>query len=193
MFLTQGEIYLKKGRPRKGFNTYKIDGETVTIYLYDKNNNEFKTYIDLKHLDKIKNTGFHFYPLYHRVMDAHYAVATSFINKKIIRLHHLVLDIHDNKSQSLHIDHRNHNTLDNREDNLRITEAKFNVKNRSKININNSSGYRNVSHDGKGNPIVQLQDKNGKNHAWRHFKDVHEAGKFAEKMRKEWYGEFAGK
>ena len=64
---------------------------------------------------------------------------------------------------------------------------KINGINRRKINKNNTSGYRNVSFDGRGNPIVQLQDENGKNQVWRGFKDVHEAGKFAEQKRIEIY------
>jgi hypothetical protein len=40
--------------------------------------------------------------------------------------------------------------------------------------------------------VVQLQIE-GKNERLGKFKDVHEAGKFAEEMRQKYYGEFAGK
>jgi uncharacterized membrane protein len=99
-------------------------------------------------------------------------------------MHKFVLNF---KGHHRYIDHRNHNRLDNRKFNLHICSQKINGINRRKINKNNTSGYRNVSFDGKGNPIVQLQDESGRNQVWRDFKDVHEAGAFAEKMRQEIY------
>ena len=43
-----------------------------------------------------------------------------------------------------YIDHINHNTLDNRLENLRITINNKNSKNRRHKNSNNKTGYRNV-------------------------------------------------
>lgn len=59
---------------------------------------------------------------------------------------------------------------------------------------NNRSGYRNVCWEKKSKRwIVQLQ-VNGKNTVLKKFKEneLEEAGKYAEKMRKELYGKFAG-
>ena len=66
------------------------------------------------------------------------------------------------------------------------------MQNRSGKNKNNTSGYRNVSYiKGEGKYIVQLQ-VDGKNKRLGEFDDVHEAGKFAEEMRKKYYGKYKG-
>lgn len=105
------------------------------------------------------------------------------------RLHRLVMKVNDPK---IHIDHINHNRLDNIKNNLRPSNDFYNTKHRKSKNSNNTSGYRNVSHDSKGKLIVQLQDENGKNLIWRGFSSVEEAGVFAAKMREQLYGEYKG-
>lgn len=91
-----------------------------------------------------------------------------------------------------YVDHREpKKTLDNRRSNLRVTTNSKNNRNRKGMNINNKSGYRNVSWRDNG-WVVQLQI-NGKNTVLDKFDDVDEAGAYAEKMRKKYYKEFAGK
>ena len=91
-----------------------------------------------------------------------------------------------------HVDHINHDPRDNRKENLRVILPNENLKNRETRNKNNHSGYRNVAWDGSA-WIVQLQ-VDGKGKCLGRFpKDqLEEAGKFAEEMRKKYYGEFAG-
>lgn len=65
-----------------------------------------------------------------------------------------------------------------------------NSRNRKGPNRNGKSGYRNVSWiDGKW--CVQLQ-VDGKNTCFGKYDDVHEAGRRAEEVRKQIYGEHAG-
>lgn len=106
------------------------------------------------------------------------------------RLHRWLLNI--DKGYKIKIDHHNHNGLDNRKNNLRISKNKENTKNRSSKNSNNTSGYRNVSWDKYYEQWkVQLQ-VDGKNKIFGYFDDVHEAGEYATIKRNELYGEFAG-
>jgi hypothetical protein len=92
-----------------------------------------------------------------------------------------------------HVDHKNHNTLDNRKKKLRVTEQHNNLKNRKGKNSNNKSGYRNVFWASKEKKwivslmIDKIHKRLGK------FDDVHEAGAFAEEMRKKYYKEYKGK
>lgn len=95
-----------------------------------------------------------------------------------------------NTNKNEYVDHKNHNTIDNRKNNLRVTRNDKNTKNRKSKNSNNTSGYRNVSWV-NNKWIVQLQIK-GKNKVLGKFDDINKAGKFAEKMRKKYYGDFAG-
>jgi len=91
------------------------------------------------------------------------------------------------------VDHINHNTLDNRKSNLREITTSENTRNRKSKNTNNTSGYRNVCWDKQRDKWMVQLHLEGKNKRLGYFDDVHEAGEYAEKMRKKYYGEFAGK
>lgn len=178
-------------------NEYKIKGDYVIIYLNRRNGEVYETLIDLEDLEKIEKIDYTFYPKYYKNIDGFYAVATEYLGYKNgkpkygeIRLHKIIMNYYDNKK---HIDHINHNTLDNRKSNLRLTEVKKNLKNRKSKNSNNTTGYRNVSYiKSKNKYIVQLQI-DGKNTILGEFDDVHEAGKFANKMREKHYKSYKGK
>jgi len=97
------------------------------ICLYNRQNQEIKkTKIDLDDINKIKN--------YKWCFDNNYAGTK--INNKTIRLHQLILG----KKQGYEIDHKNHDTFDNRKQNLRFATKSQNGMNK-KITKNNISGY----------------------------------------------------
>lgn len=98
------------------------------------------------------------------------------------------------KDEKEWVDHINHKPRDNRKENLRFISVSNNSRNRKTKNRNNKSGYRNVCWDKRSKKwVVQLQ-VNGRNKPLKRFNEdqLEEAGKCAEKMRKELYGEFAG-
>jgi hypothetical protein len=127
-----------------------------------------------------------------------YAQATEYLGiingkpaYKTYYLSKLILKADYNKREC--VDHRNHNTLDNRKENLRVGVIKKNTKNRKSKNSNNSSGYRNVSWD-KGKQLWAVQlIIDGRNTKIAFFDNVDEAGAFAKKKREEIYGVYAGK
>jgi hypothetical protein len=99
-----------------------------------------------------------------------------------------------NHTKDVQVDHINHDSLDNREENLRITNKNQNARNRKSKNSNNITGYRNVAYiprNGNKPYIVQLM-VNGKNKRLKSFSDIDEAGIYAEEMRQKYYGEYAG-
>ena len=61
------------------------------------------------------------------------------VNKKIIFLHRYIM----NCPKGMYVDHINHNTLDNRKENLRITTNANNLRN-GNIRKNNTSGVNGV-------------------------------------------------
>ena len=106
--------------------------------------------------------------------------------KSTMYMHRLIIGA---KSREVHVDHKDHNTLDNRKFNLEPKSRSKNAMNRNGKNSNNKSGYRNVSKGGKWWK-VQLQ-VNGKNTILKKFPldKLEEAGEYAKEMRKKYYGE----
>lgn len=182
----------KEIKKRKG-NKFVIEGEIVKMELKRRGKESLWTIFDLEDLDKVKDFPYTWISHYNRTNDAYYATTTCntpYNGRTTIQLHMFVMDFFDNRGKKIHIDHINRDTLDNRKSNLRMLEAKENLKNRNGKNSNNTSGYRNVTRD-KNKWIVQLQ-VNGKNKRLGSFDDVDAAGEFAEKMREKYYGKYKG-
>ena len=184
------------GNCKKG-NNYIVDKENniVKIELNRRNSEKMWVIIDLEDLDKVINFPYTWYAKYSANAKGYYACATQYLPElkhgRTILMHQFIMGL-DKTAREFNVDHENHNTLDNRKENLRITNVPDNGKNRESRNINNKSGYRNVSWDGSA-WIVQLQ-VNGKGTCLGRFsKDrLEEAGKFAKEMREKYYGEYAG-
>lgn len=153
--------------------------------------------IDTEDLEKIKQYNVQWHVKAAKNTGTYYARATKYLGmsngKGTYAGYWLHIEITGaNFKKGEYVNHINHDTLDNRKSNLEITSNSQNTKHRKGKNKNNKSGYRNVcwiTDDEKW--VVQLQ-VNGKNTRLGAFDDVDEAGKFAEKMRKEIYGKFAG-
>lgn len=86
------------------------------------------------------------------------------------------------------VDHMNHNTLDNRRENLRIVSYAVNGQNRRGAQRNNvNSGYRNVYRSSSGKWFVRLQCEGETIHVGT-FSDVEEANRHAIKAREKYFG-----
>lgn len=174
-------------------NQYKVIGDYVIIYMKHRNGDVYETYIDLDDLERVSDIQHSWYASWDKYIQGYYARISKYEGivegkpkYKPILLHRFIA----NAKKGDIVDHMNHNPLDNRKENLRITNIKNNSRHRSGKNSNNKSGYRNVSW--RYNCwVVQLQ-VDGKNTILDKFDDVHEAGKFAEEMRKKYYGKYKG-
>ncbi len=179
---------------KKPFNNYKIKGKITEIFLYNRQGDEYKSLIDTKNLSKLKDLNQCWHLEWNNNTQSYYVQATVYqgiVNgkpkQKTLRMHNFLLGTEPYQKA----DHINHDTLDNRECNIRETTVAQNATHRKGINSNNKSGYRNVSWI-NGFWRIQLQI-NGNNHLFpEKFTDVDEAGAFAQQMRQKYYGEFAG-
>lgn len=174
--------------PKIRFNDYIIEGNIAKIKLGYKGTFLW-TIIDLEDLERLIDLKYRWCARYEECIRGYYALCNIYPNgiHTVIAMHQFILNYFGGDD----IDHKNNDSLDNRKSNLRIISHKDNSKNRKGKNINNTTGYRNVSFY-KGKYIVQLQVE-GKNKLLGSFDNAIEAGEFSEKMRREYYGEFFGK
>lgn len=183
---------------KKKGNNYIIDEEnnTAKIELNRRKGENFWVVIDLEDLERVINFPYTWFAKYSATVGKYYAAASEYIPEiqkaRTVLLHQFIMGVEDS-TREVNVDHKNHDTLDNRKENLRITNVTENCMNR-RLSKANKSGYRNVSwskDDGKW--IVQLQI-NGRNTVLGKFSksQLDEAGDFAKKMREKYYGEFAG-
>lgn len=179
-------------------NDHTINGDVTTLHVTRRNGDKFDVLMDTEDLKILDENNYLVHVSWSSRARAYYAeVCMRYTDESgkrkgsTVMLHGLIMNKVHNKDNSIKVDHiNNENKLDNRKSNLRVTTQLNNSKNRKSRNSNNKSGYRNVSFI-DGRYIVQLQI-DGKNTRIGSFKDVHEAGKFAEKMRQVHYGKFAG-
>lgn len=130
-------------------NKYKIIENIIIIYLKDRLGNVRETEIDLDDFDKVNNYSGTFYALRRNHGEGYYCRITLYLgifNKKpkykLIYLHQIILNTID---IFLDVDHKNHNTLDNKKENLLLSNDSLNIKNRKGVNKNNNTGFRNIS------------------------------------------------
>jgi hypothetical protein len=177
-------------------NEYKIFRNKTILYITQRNGNKFEVIIDTKDLEIIDKFNHKVFVGYNKRMDDYYALLTEYLGMfngkpkhKVWTLQRLLTNQTDPK---IVVDHKNHKPLDNRRKNLRVTTTDKNSQNKKGANKNNTSGYRNVSYDKRSESwMVQLYVKK-KNMIWKGFKTAEDANKHAIKMRKKYYGEFAG-
>jgi len=199
---TAKELLAGKGscgciKKHKDFNIYETDGGSTIIYLERKNGEILEALIDTEDLDRLIKLNYSWHAVWKEDAKSYYVRTSVYevseIGKRIcimLYLHRLLTDTTD---PDIRVDHENYDTLDNRKNNLRVTNDDKNTKNRSSKNSNNKSGFRNVSWR-RNCWVVQLQIE-GVNTVLKKFAkdDLEEAGEFAEEMRIKYYGDFAGK
>ena len=180
---------------KKKGNNYIIDTENniAKIELNRMKAENLWAIIDLEDLQRVLDFPYTWFAKYDPDIDNFYAVASQY-HKELGRARPTYLHQFIMGANGKFVDHENHNTLDDRKLNLRVTEDTRNAQNRKSKNKNNKSGYRNVSWSKSERKwIVQLQI-NKKNTVLGKFSydELERAGKFAKEMRQKYYGEFAG-
>jgi hypothetical protein len=178
---------------------FKIDDDCVKFYIERKRGRGkgiYECLIDYDDWIKIKDMIWNVvYRKTRQNSDDYYVLHNEYIGMKnghsnynSILLHRFITGAKEDNI----IDHINHNTLDNRKCNLRISEQNENLKHRNGKNQNNKSGYRNVFWDNNQCVWKVTLCDNYKTIYIGTFNDVHEAGKAAEEARQKYYGEFKG-
>lgn len=109
------------------------------LEIISKQYGKHKVYFDLEDYDLISNYHWRLQP--DKCFNTHYA-----ITKDNILMHRLILSPEKSKV----IDHKNHNGLDNRKQNLKICTQLENMQNQ-RLRKTNKSGYSNISYEKERN------------------------------------------
>ena len=144
------------------------------------------------HIDK-HNRGRTFYANTNIRCDDGYKRKKGHLKYKRIKLHRAIMKA----PKGIHVDHINHNGLDNRRQNLRLCTSAENIRNRKKPNSfrgkKTLSKYKGVSMDkrAKQNPWFFQIIFEGKKQCKYGFSTAEEAARAYDAKAKELFGEFA--
>lgn len=161
-------------------NEYIIHENYAEIVINSSKYGQFKTKIDIEDIEKCKQ--YYWSVIYGRSTKGFYVHAHSRDdNDKMVRLHRFVTNCPQDKV----VDHRNHDTLDNRKCNLFVCSCSENMENRL-YNPSNKLGYRNV-YRATGTDKYRVQIKKGGKFFTPNklFDTPEEANEVAIKMRNE--------
>ena len=179
-------------------NEYIIEGDVTKIVLRRKDGNNFHALVDTEDLGRLKTFNNAWCASYDKHVDNFYVHAILYKdrkdkNKRCEKIALQCYIMNSNPETGEQVDHINHNTLDNRKNNLRIIYNRDNTKHKRGANKNSKTGVRNV-HWIEKERIYKVQImKNYIRYAWDFAESqFEEACKFAKKKREELFGEFAG-
>jgi hypothetical protein len=152
-------------------NTYFIDVKKreVGIFLRRKDGSVLVTYIDIDDLDKVLEFNNTWVASYSKKTKSYYAQGAIKVNngkRKTIMLHRYIKDPDSTKE----VDHFNHDTLNNKRNNLRILTHQQNVWNFKK----QPKGYYWSSQKNKYRACMRIE---GKNKHLGYFNNEFEANK----------------
>jgi len=165
----------KKYNRKRTRNTVRFDGGTCSIFL----SNGMVAKIDTDDYDKIKNSVWCFSERYVR------ARIDGSDNKQY--LHRFLLGITDPKKR---IDHIDHDTLNNKKENLRVCTPSQNNGNQ-KLNRDNTSGFKGVSFHKNIKKFSSHVRINGYLHHLGYFNNPVDAAKEYDKKAIGGFGSFA--
>lgn len=167
-------------------NDYEIRGDVVVIFLNRKDGTIVETKISLCDLPLVQNVNAKFCPTWNKDTKSFYVnyhIINSLGKKSKRSLHRLIM----NFPEKMIVDHINHDTLDNRRENLRVVNNSQSMQNVKGTRKDNKSGYKNVNwHKGMKKWRSRLII-NGREFVIGYFDDVHEAGRRAFEARKKLY------
>jgi len=162
-------------------NKYEIQGDTTVIYL----NKNLKTIISTKDLERVKEFPNSWSANWNKRRGVYVVIGNLPSNDPKCRPRALLTRWILNPEKGMVVDHINHDTLDNRRDNLRILTNQQNCQNRKGCNSQNRSSFlRGVSLTKNGKWAAFI----GVNWKRKHlgvFNTIEEANRAVIKARKE--------
>jgi hypothetical protein len=163
-------------------NKYEVRGDVTVIFLQYKGNLT-TTIISTKDLSRVDSISGRWYAMDVGRNRGEKIYAGTKIGGVTVYLHQIIA----NNPPKTVVDHFNHNTLDNRRENLVVVSYSQNGQNRSGAQRNNvNSGLRNVYRNKSGNWFVRLQ-KDGMTIHCGTYKTKEEANRVAIRARQKYF------
>ena len=182
--LSTSEINRKNRRVQScgkcSVNTYDLSGEYGIGYT--SKGESF--YFDLEDYDLLKTYS------WSKTKSGYLLAYVKESNKKYVYMHRLILGLTDDSN--FDVDHQNHNTSDNKKENLRICTHQENIMN-STLAQNNKSGITGVRFDLNTNKWISNIAYNYKTIYLGSFPDFEDAVKARKEAEEKYFGEYAYK
>jgi hypothetical protein len=164
-------------------NDYRIEGDVAYIALIDRGRGRtVEAVINRAHLERVLAAG-HWTPNWNTSARAYYPI----LREKEMLLHRFVVGA----PPGTITDHKNHDTLDCRDDNLRICSHAQNMQNRRGAHRHSKSGVRNTYWDASRQSYLVKVRANGHRRTIGRYKTIEEAEAAAIAARQSLHGEFA--
>lgn len=177
-----GCIRSEGNKTRYKKNDYEIVGTDTKVMIPDYKGNVFVCLVDTDRLEEVKKK--RWFTKFCKSSGNYYVQAFEKENgvRKILFLHRILTNAPKGKV----VDHINHNTLDNRKQNLRVCTPSENGQNRKGPSSRSTSGVRNVSWNPKRNKWVVNVTVERKRIHLGGYADLEEARTVAEAGRKKY-------
>jgi hypothetical protein len=120
-------------------NKYEIRGEVTAIFLKSPKYGAMETLISTTKLDMVKEFPNTWRPIYDKSTGLFYVRGS--LNRKSLAIHRLIT----NAPFGMQVDHINHDTLNNTDQNIRVITQAQNLQNQRGSQKNSKSGVRGVN------------------------------------------------
>ena len=149
---------------------YCIVEDCGVVTITRKSGERVDVLLDLDDLTRLVKLNVSIHAVYSAKIDSYYIKLKQ--NGKNVYLHRWVMSVADRR---VYVDHRNHNTMDNRKENLRLADNSANMHNRRGSQKNSKSGLLGVCWDASKRKWLSRIAVNGKEHFIGRFDDKYEA------------------
>lgn len=169
---------------QRKLNTIINCGDYSKILIIRNDGESLECLIDTEDVDKVCDMTWGSY--YEKRMNSYYCISKQVINGKYInhRIHRLVMRCPD----GMVVDHINHNTMDNRKNNLRIVTQKINLQNKKGAFKSSRTGVRGVCYHKASNKWYARVYKDRKEVFCKLYDDFEKACIEVEIARNQIYG-----
>lgn len=164
-------------------NHFTVHGDTTIIYMQRKDGSIEHCFIDTDDFDLVAN--FNTTWFLHDNNGNTYARTTVTIDGKIHRLqmHRLILGLDD---ADIVVDHRDHNGLNNKRDNIRVSDRILNPQNKKGARSDSKTGVRGVTFDKESQKFKAHVSVDGKQKTLGRFSTIDEAEQAVKEARRKY-------